>query len=45
MNFITPANYSHYSRTFKIVCGIIDKIKADWSLGLLRGQPKSKTVK
>ena len=45
VNFITPANYSHYSRTFKIVCGIIDKIKADWSLGLLRGQPKSKTVK
>lgn len=45
VNFITPANYSHYSRTFKIVCGIIEKIKADWSLGLLRGQPKSKTVK
>ena len=45
VNFITPANYSHYSRTFKIVCGIIDKIKADWSLGLLRGQPKSKTAK
>ena len=45
VNFITPANYSRYSRTFKIVCGIIDKIKADWSLGLLRGQPKSKIVK
>ena len=45
VNFITPANYSHYSRTFKIVCGIIDKIKADWSLGLLSGQPKSKIVK
>ena len=45
VNFITQANYSQYSRTFKIVCGIIDKIKADWSLGLLRGQPKSKTVK
>lgn len=45
VNFITPANYSHYSRTFKIVCGIIDKIKADWSLSLLRGQPKSKTSK
>ena len=45
VKFITPAHSSHYSRTFKIVCGIIDKIKADWSLGLLRGQPKSKTVK
>ena len=32
VNFITPANYSHYSRTFKVVCSIIDKIKADYVL-------------
>lgn len=29
VNFITPANYCHYSRIFKVVCSIIDKIKAD----------------
>ncbi len=32
VSFITPANYSHYSRTFKVVCCIIDKIKADYDL-------------
>ncbi len=32
VSFITPANYSHYSRTFKVVCSIIDKIKADYDL-------------
>ena len=32
VNFVTPANYSHYSRTFKVVCSIIDKIKADYVL-------------
>ncbi len=32
VNFITPANYSHYSRTFKVVCSILDKIKADYDL-------------
>ena len=29
VNFITPANYCHYSRIYKVVCSIIDKIKAD----------------
>ena len=29
VNFITPANYTPESRTFKLVCAIIDKIKAD----------------
>ena len=29
VNFITPANYSKDGRTYKIVCAIIDKIKAD----------------
>lgn len=32
VNFITPANYSHYSRTFKVVCSILEKIKADYDL-------------
>lgn len=32
VNFITPANYSHGSRIFKVVCSIIDKIKADYML-------------
>ena len=35
VNFITPANYSHYSRTFKVVCNIIDKIKADYVLKIM----------
>ena len=28
-SFITPANYGKDSRTFRVVCSIIDKIKAD----------------
>lgn len=28
-NFITPASYTKDSRTFRLVCAIIDKIKAD----------------
>ena len=35
VHFITPANYSHYSRTFKVVCNIIDKIKADYVLKMM----------
>ena len=29
VSFITPANYTKESRTFRLVCAIIDKIKAD----------------
>ena len=29
VSFITPANYTSGSRTFRLVCAIIDKIKAD----------------
>ena len=32
VNFITPADYSRDSRTFKLVCSIIDKISADTQL-------------
>lgn len=32
VNFITPADYTLESRTFKIVCSIIDKIKAEHEL-------------
>ena len=35
VNFITPAIYSRESRTFRVVCAIIDKIKADNELKLL----------
>ena len=35
VNFITPANYTRDSRTFRLVCAIIDKIKADNELKLL----------
>jgi len=35
VNFITPANYGKDSRTFRLVCAIIDKIKADHELKLL----------
>ena len=31
-NFITPASYTKDSRTFRLVCSIIDKIKADTEL-------------
>ena len=32
VNFITPACYTKDSRTYKVVCSIIDKIKADHEL-------------
>lgn len=32
VNFITPAYYGHSGRMFKVVCSIIDKIKADYVL-------------
>ena len=32
VNFNTPANYTVDSRTYKVVCAIIDKIKADYVL-------------
>ena len=32
VNFITPAIYTRESRTFHLVCAIIDKIKADYEL-------------
>ena len=32
VNFITPAIYTQDSRTFKVVCAIIDKIKAEYDL-------------
>ena len=35
VNFITPAYYGRDSRTFRIVCAIIDKIKSDNELKLL----------
>lgn len=31
-NFITPASYTKDSRTFRLVCSIIDKVKADTEL-------------
>ena len=35
VNFYTPAVYTKDSRTYQIVCAIIDKIKADWVLSRL----------
>ena len=35
VNFITPANYTKDSRTYSVVCAIIDKIKADFELAKL----------
>ncbi|MBR5834515.1 MAG: haloacid dehalogenase-like hydrolase [Bacteroidales bacterium] len=35
VNFITPARYTKDSRTYQIVCAIIDKIKADFELAKL----------
>lgn len=35
VNFITPAVYTKESRTFKLVCSVIDKIKAEWDLASL----------
>ena len=35
VNFITPARYTKDSRTYEVVCAIIDKIKADFDLAKL----------
>lgn len=35
VNFITPAIYTKESRTYKVVCSIIDKIKIDFDLARL----------
>lgn len=35
VNFITPTDYTKESRTYKIVCSIIDKIKIDFELAAL----------
>ncbi len=35
VNFISPATYTAESRTFKVVCAIIDKIKAEHNLKML----------
>ena len=35
VNFIAPADYRKYGRTYQVVCAIIDKIKADWELSRL----------
>jgi phosphoserine phosphatase len=35
VNFITPAVYTKESRTYEVVCAIIDKIKADFDLAKL----------
>ena len=35
VNFITPADYTKGSRTYQVVCAIIDKIKADFDLAHL----------
>lgn len=35
VNFITPANYTKESRTYKVVCSIIDKIRIDYDLAKL----------
>ena len=38
VNFITPADYTKESRTYKVVCSIIDKIRADFELAQLAKQ-------
>lgn len=38
VNFITPATYTKESRTYQVVCAIIDKIKADYDLANLSRQ-------
>ncbi len=35
VNFMTPANYTKESRTFELVCSIINKISADFELARL----------
>ena len=32
VNFITPADYTEGSRTYELVCRIIDKIRIDFDL-------------
>jgi hypothetical protein len=36
VSFVTPAVYTKDSRTYRVVCAIIDKIKADWDLKQLQ---------
>ena len=36
VNFIAPAEYTEDSLNYKIVCSIIDKIKADYELQRLK---------
>lgn len=38
VNFIAPADYTAESRTYQVVCAIIDKIKADYDLANLARQ-------
>ena len=38
VNFITPADYTKESRTYKLVCSIIDKIRIDFELANLARQ-------
>ena len=38
VNFITPDTYTKESRTYQVVCAIIDKIKADYDLANLSRQ-------
>lgn len=38
VNFITPASYTEKSRTYEVVCSIIDKIKSEHQLQLLARQ-------
>ena len=35
VNFICPANYEKDSKMYKVVCAIIDKIKAEYELAKL----------
>ena len=35
VNFITPARYTKESRTYEVVCAIIDKIRSDFALAKL----------
>ena len=35
VNFITPARYTKESRTYEVVCAIIDKIRSDFTLAKL----------
>lgn len=43
VNFIAPAEYTADSRNYKIVCSIIDKIKADYELLKLRKYDSSRS--